>query len=482
LAVTTPEARKRMVERNVLPIIRVAGKDQRWTVAERMEHYGVPAVGVAAMRGGEIDWAEGYGVLEKGGGAKADADTIFMAASCSKPVTGVLIMQLVERGILDLDVPINRYLKRWQLPENEFAAAAPVTLRNALNHTAGLSVNGWPVTPPGRPLPTVFDLLEGTRPHVPDPGPNEFVMPPVRVNKTPDGTRRYSGGGFLLAQMAAEDMTGKGFDVMADELIFGPLGMTRSTFQSHPLAERFRRNIASGHGPDGLPLPGGWHVSAEMGAGGLFTTAPDYARFHIGFRNAFLGRPGAILRQDLAQGMVMRRGDGEYGVGWRILGSGASLHVNHGGSNGGYQSETNSYLESGDGGMVFTNAVAGLFLFVEVLNGIADVYDWPGFLPPPKTVVPIPEDQLHKYVGEYRITTGVELPLLKIWAEDGVLKSEIPGMRAGVRTMQMDSDGRFFNQSGPFETAVVYGADGRACELIAYEGTEEILRAERLDA
>ncbi|HEY0104853.1 MAG TPA: serine hydrolase domain-containing protein [Rhizomicrobium sp.] len=477
-----PDARRKQVENGILPIMRIAGRDQRWPIAERMAHYDVPGVGVAAMRGGEIDWAQGYGLREKGRPEPVDADTVFMGASTSKPVTGFLVMHMVERGVVELDVEINRYLKRWQLPQNDFTRAAPVTLRNMLNHTAGLTVNGWPVTPRGRPLPTVFDLLEGRRPPVDNPGPNEFVMPPVRVNQKPGRTRRYSGGGFLLAQMAIEDLTGKAFDALADELIFQPLGMTRTTFRSNPLAGRLTGNIASGHGPDSVPLPGGWLVSPEMGAGGLFTTAADYARFHIGFRNAWLGKPGAVLRQDLAQEMATRRGDGEFGVGWRVLGEGATLRVNHGGSNGGYQSETNSYLVSGDGGMVFTNAVPGLFLFCEVLNGIADVYDWPGFMPPPKRVVPIPADQLYKYEGEYRIVSGVELPLMKIWSEDGELKSLIPGMRAGTRTLFLDDTGRFFNQSGPYETQIHYGADGRAAELVAYEGSEEILRAVRAPA
>ncbi len=475
----TLPARIAAVENGVLPIMRIAGRDERWPLAERMVHYDVPGVSVAVMRGGELDWAKGFGQREKGNPEPVDTDTVFMGASTSKPVTGFLVMQMVERGVVDLDVDINRYLKRWQLPQNAFTRDAPVTLRNMLNHTAGLTVNGWPVAPRGRPLPTVFDLLEGRRPPVDNPGPNEFIMPPVRVNQRPGTTRRYSGGGFLLAQMALEDMTGKSFDVLSDELIFQPLGMTRSTFQSNPLPDRLTRNVASGHGPDSAPLPGGWHVSPEMGAGGLFTTAADYARFHIGFRNAWLGRLGAILRQDLAQEMATRRGDGEYGVGWRVLGEGASLRVNHGGSNGGYQSETNSYLASGEGGMVFTNAVPGLFLFCEVLNGIADIYDWPDFMPPPKRVVRVPADQFFKYEGDYKIVSGIELPLMRIWGEGGELKSLIPGLRAGTRTLHMDDTGRFFNQSGPCETKVHYGPDGRAAELIAYEGSEEILRAVR---
>ncbi|MGA9794410.1 MAG: serine hydrolase domain-containing protein [Rhizomicrobium sp.] len=472
---------KAAVENNILPIVRIAGRDERWPLQARMEHYGVPAVSIAVMKDGVLDWAAGYGLREVGSLSLTDENTVFMGASTSKPVSAFLVMQLVERGVLALDADINSYLKRWQLPDNPLTAGAPVTLRNMLNHTAGLTVNGWPVCPKGRPLPTVFDLLEGTRPPVDDPGPNEFVMPAVRVNKRPNGSRRYSGGGFLLAQLAAEDMTGKTFDVLADEMIFGPLGMTRTTFQSNPLAAKFASNVASGHGPDGVALPGGYHVSPEMAAGGIFTTAADYARFHIGFRDAWLGKPHSVLSQDSARLMASRPGDGEFGLGWRVLGAGHSCRVNHGGSNGGYQSETNSYLETGDGAMVFTNAVAGQFLFSEILNGIAETYDWPDFLVPEKRVVPVPKNMLSKFEGQYRITSGIELPVMNIWSEDGQLKSEVPGLRAGVRTLFMDDTGRFFSQSGPYETSIVYGEDGRALELIVYEGTEEIMRAARIN-
>jgi len=471
--------KRRIFENGILPTVRIAGRDERWPILDRMAHHGVPGVGVAVIEGGEVAWAGGYGVLDKRRNDRVDGDTIFMGASSSKPVTALLVMQMVERGLLSLDVPVNTYLKRWQIPENEFTRQAPVTLRNMLNHTAGLTINGWPVTPPGRPLPTVFDLLEGTRPFVPDPGPNEFVLPPVRVNKLPGVSRRYSGGGFLLSQMAIEDVTGRPFDVLADELIFQPLGMTRTTFQSNPLADRFTKNIATGHGPDGEPLPGRWYVSAEMGAGGIFTSAADYARFHLGFRDAWLGKKGAILRQDLARAMATRGATGEFGIGWRALGEGANLRINHGGSNGGYQSENESFLESGQGAMVFTNAVAGLFLFYEVLNGAADAYGWPDYLLPPKRIVPVAKEDLYRYEGEYGIVSGIEHPVLKIWSEDGVLKSQVPGLRMGVTTMYLDDNGKLFNQVYPFDATVTYGADGRVEDYVVYEGQEEVLRAIR---
>jgi CubicO group peptidase (beta-lactamase class C family) len=466
----TEKDRARIVSEGLLPIIRVAGKDTRYTLAERQAHYRVPGVGVAIIERGELAWAGGFGRRERDRPAPVDADTVFMGASISKPVTAMLVLQHVQRRVLDLDVDVNRYLKRWQLPENEFTRRYRVTLRACLSHTAGLTVNGWGVRPQGQPVADLIDVLEGR---------SVSGMPPVVVDKTPGGGERYSGGGYALAQMALEDQTGRSFDSLAQELIFGPLGMTRSSFE-HPLATRLRDNVAGGHTAAGEPIPGGWMVSADGGAGGLVTTAPDYARFMIGCRNAFLGRPGAILERGLAQQMMTRQGASTFGLGWRVLGDGATRRFNHGGSNDGYQCETNCYLESGDGGVVMTNAVGGIFLFAEVHNALADAYAWPGFMPAPKRIVPLSEADQQRLVGDYRITSGIELPLLRIFVENGELKSEIPGLRAGVQTTYMDENGVMFSYSGPYETRICYGRDGRAQEITAYEGgATPVIRAVR---
>jgi CubicO group peptidase (beta-lactamase class C family) len=465
------DSRIRAVESGLLPVVRIAGRDTHWTIAERLAHYRCPGVSVAVVEGGELAWARGYGVRESGSAVAVDADTVFMGASISKPVTALLVLQHVERGVLDLDVDINRYLKRWQLPANEFTRGNPVTLRRILSHTAGLNVNGWPSVLRGRPVPTALNLLDGTL-HTELPLlSNERREPPVRVNKAPGGSERYSGGGFLLAEMAIEDMTGRSFAELAAALIFEPLGMRRTSFEQ-PLPARLQDNVASGHNDSGKPLPGGWMQSPAPGAGGIYTTAPDYARFHVGCR--------AVLRRDLAEQMMTRQGATTFGLGWRVLGDGAARHFNHGGSNDGYQCETNCYLESGNGGVVLTNAVAGLFLFPEVMNALADVYAWPGFMPPAKRIVALSPEEQARYVGEYRIESGIELPLLRVWIEDGVLKSEIPGLRAGVQEVLIDEHGVMCTHSGPYETRVTFGPDGRAQQLIAYEaGVNEILRATR---
>jgi CubicO group peptidase (beta-lactamase class C family) len=467
----TSAARKQAVARGLLPIVRVADDPTRWTMAERQSAYGCPGVSVAVMLDGRVDWLDGFGHLTKAEPAPCGPDTIFMVASCSKPVTAMIVLQHVERGLLDLDTDINTYLRRWKVPANDFTAQHPVTLRGILSHTAGLNVNGFGIVPQGAPVASALDLLEGRPPS---------NQPAVRVDKAHDGTDRYSGGGYLAAQVALEDVTGRAFADLADELLFTPLGMSRTSFHQ-PLPAHLRHDVASGHGDSGEPWPGGWGISPDVSAGGLFSTARDYAAFLLATRAAYHGENGAVLGRSLAELMCTQHEQGGFGLGFRVIGSGADVRVNHGGSNDGYQSETNLFLASGDGGVVFTNSTSGLFLFREVFNAIATVYDWQHFMPATKRLQRLTEVDLQRYVGSYRIVSGIELPLLRVWAEGGRLWNEIPGLRFGVQEVFCDVDGVLFSQTGPFETRVVFGADGRAEELVATENGAPLLRAVRTD-
>jgi hypothetical protein len=303
----------------------------------------------------------------------------------------------------------------------------------------------------------------------------------VFVDKAYDGSDRYSGAGYLLTQMALEDVLGRPFADLADEMIFTPLGMTRTTFRQTP-SSAMLVDIASGHPGDGTTVwAGGWMLSAEAGAGGLFSTARDYATFLLGCRAAYRGDAGAILGQSLAREAMTRHDQSAFGLGFRVLGEGTSKRVNHGGSNDGYQSETDLFLESGDGGVVFTNAISGIFLYREILNGIAETYEWPDFLLAPKHLKTLTDTELQQYVGTYRIVSGMEMPLLRVWTEGGRLYNAIDGIRFGEQEAFCDSNGILFNQTGPFETTPEFGDDGRVARLTVREGDVVILRAERAD-
>ncbi len=457
------------VRTGLTPPMRIAGEDIHWRMDERLAHYDCPAVSVAVIEDGEIAWAEAFGVLEKGETARADADTLFSGASISKPVTAALALLFVERGVFDLDANINDHLTGWRLPENEHTARAPVTLRWLLSHMAGTTVHGFGGVPPGSDLPTVLDILEGRPP---------ALNAPVRVDKRPGLSTRYSGGGTMIVQLILEEASGRPFADLARELIFEPLAMSRTTFVN-PLPAELRANAAVGH-ENGEVIPGKWVCVPPLAAGGIWTTAADYARFMIACRKAWLGLPGAFLSQATAAQMMTSQAGGLFGLGWEMMGEGPLRRFSHGGSNMGYQCEAMCMLQEGNGAVVLTNAESGLIFYWEVFAAVARAHGWGGFMPGPKTIKPIPPDQIDRFVGVYDIVSGVEMPEMRVWAENGALVTHIEGMRGGPNRPLMDAEGRLFNRTRPSETDVIYGPDGRVAELVVRMfGDAELMRMRR---
>jgi len=446
----------------------VAGEETRWTMEERLAHYACPAVSVAVIEHGELAWSQAFGALETGGEARANPQTLFSGASISKPITAAMALYYVDRGRLDLDANVNSYLSSWRLPESALTEGSPVTLRRLLSHTAGTTVHGFGGMPPGSLLPSVIDTLEGRPP---------ALNGPVRVDRRPGEVERYSGGGTMIVQLVLEELAGKAFTELARELVFDPLGMDRTTF-ANPLPERLQSNAAVGH-EDGAPIPGKWVCVPQLGAGGVWTTAEDYARFMIAGRNAWLGLPTPLFGKGLAEQMMTSQG-GVFGLGWEVMGKDGGRRFSHGGSNAGYQCEAVALLEAGHGAVVLTNAESGLILYWEVFAAIARAHRWTGFMPPPRTMRPIPPEEMERYTGVYDIVSGVEMPELKAWSENGQLYTHIAGMRGGPNHTLMDQNGRLFNRRRPSETEVVYGPDGRAHELILrLFGEAEVMRMRR---
>lgn len=453
----------------LLPIVLIAGEQTRGRINERLAQYGCPGVGVAVLEDGELAWSGGFGRLESGSERPVQADTVFAGASISKPLTATLVMQQVERGLLDLDVDVNRYLTAWRVPDNEFTRASPVTLRHLLSHRAGTTVHGFGGFPPGVPKPSVLDTLYGRAPS---------LTPPVTVDKTPGGSIRYSGGGYTVVQLLLEELTGRPFAQLAREMIFEPLGMTSGTFDD-PLPAAITARAAAGHDDGGNMLGDKWPVCPQAAAGGVYVSAPDFARFMAACRNAYIGRKTPLMSLATARAMIDARGDGDFAMGWRVLGHGASMRIAHGGSNEGYQCETTCYLDSGKGAAVLTNAVSGAMFYWEVLNTIAEVCHWPGFLRAPKVIQSPDAAARQRLVGRYTVVSGVDAPFLDVTEVNGQLFSYIEGMRAPPLPVLMDAEGRLFNRYSPYESTVVFGDDGQALEIAAFDGDTEILRARR---
>src|SRR5262245_14452409 len=108
------------LESHLLPRFQLEGRTPlTYSLTDRMKHYRVPAISIAIIRAGKIDRVEAWGVVEAGG-RKVNADTLFQAASISKPVSAMAAVHMSQNGSFGLDDDVNAKLKSWQVPKSEF--------------------------------------------------------------------------------------------------------------------------------------------------------------------------------------------------------------------------------------------------------------------------------------------------------------------------------------------------------------------------
>lgn len=316
-----------------------------------MARHGVPGVAVVGLEDWRIAWERYAGVREAGGDAPVDADTVFEAASMTKPLAACAALRLAEQGALDLDRPLASYLPEPYLEDEPRHEA--ITARMVLNHTGGFP--NW--RPKGEAL---------------------------RVLHEPGSAFRYSGEGFLFLQRVIEEVTGEDYESHVQRTLLRPLGMRQS---SHVWQERFAGTAAAGHG-DGGRVKAGRRLYAEPNAAyTLYCTPRDYAAFVLGLmhpeRGGPLGLGAASLEAMFAPSspptggdLIERRGSrgsGEvrYGLGWSIEPTASGDRIRHSGSNGtGFRSHVEFDPQKGHGLLVMTNGVRGDRLWRDLVGRV----------------------------------------------------------------------------------------------------------------
>jgi CubicO group peptidase (beta-lactamase class C family) len=348
----------------------------------------VPGAAIALVRDGQVAWAGSYGQADPGRRVPIAQGTVFQVGSISKPVTAWGVLRLVDKGRLDLDAPVETYLTRWHLPASDYDADR-VTIRRLLNHSAGLSLHGYPGLPPTDRLPSLEESLAG------DNGGAGAVY----IARQPGSRFSYSGGGYTVLQLVIEEVTGESFATYMQREVLDPLGMTRSSFQWR---SDLRAATAIGHNPDGQPYPN--YLFTEKAAAGLYTTAADLARFAAAAMTGPQGQPpgrGVLSTASLAAMLTPVALPDEvfgpdatraphritWGLGYEIDGlPDGTLMAWHDGSNSGWDARFVTLPERREGIVILTNAnPASAFL-----QSASDTWaNWlgipfPGAPPPPR--------------------------------------------------------------------------------------------------
>ena len=332
-----------------------------FALPELMVRLHVPGLSIAVIRDFKIHWVKAYGIADVESHRPVETNTLFQAASISKPLTAMAAMRLVDEHRLSLDDDINTILKSWRVP------ARSVTPRSLMSHTSGADDGfGFPGYDPSAPRPTLVQILDGKPPS--NVGPVLFARPPFQAYK-------YSGGGVIIMQLALMDLTGRPFAEFMRSTVLDPLGMQDSSYQQ-PLPAALAARAARAHDGDGKSMGVAWHVYPEQAAAGLWTTPGDLARFIIEVQRAVRGPKGAVLTQAAASAMVCPVGVGPFAVGLSIDKRGEGWYFSHGGSNWGCRGDVLGHVRKGYGVAILTNGDNGSALINEIEARVASAYNW----------------------------------------------------------------------------------------------------------
>ncbi|RYB90431.1 serine hydrolase [Nocardioides oleivorans] len=383
------------------------------TMAER---YGTPGAQLGILRTGDSPEADElvtatHGVLNVRTQAPVSSEALFQIGSISKVWTATLVMQLVDEGLLDLDVPVVKVLPGLELADPE--ATATVTTRHLLTHTSG--IDGDVFTDTGRG----DDCLEKYVGILGDAGQNHPV----------GATWSYCNSGFSVLGRIVEELTGLTWDQALRERIYEPLGLEHTA----TLAEDVLMHAAAvGHDDhDAVPTPAAaWQLPRSIGPAGLICAdAADvlaFARMHLAGGLAADGT--RVLSEESAAAMASHQADlpdtlvlgDSWGLGWIRFGWDERRLIGHDGTTLGQNAYLRILPEQGLAVVLLTNGghAHDLYqrLYEEVFAEVAGVALPEPFAPPAEPV----DVDIAPFVGTYERTSvrmeveaGPDGPLLR---------------------------------------------------------------------
>ena len=350
--------------RRIVPPVPVSDERLAAYLAWLQEHvpallreYHVPGVSIAIIQAGQVRWAQGFGVSDARGQQPVTPDTVFEACSMSKAILALSALQLIQQGRLDLDAPLTTYLGHDYLRDQP--AQNLITARMALTHRTGLP--NWRVG---------YDEMGG----------------PVSLLFPPGSEDYYSGEGIVFLQRAMEAIAGVALERQAQQGLFAPLGLTRTSYFWTPAIEQ---DLASGHNEDGSFKDRTRYRKAN-GAYSLYTTPTEYARLMLTLmRPQVLGEraftPASI---DLLLQRAQRVADGDpvsrpglarsvatyRALGWSMEVTAAGDIVQHSGANSsGFRSFGQFNRDRGSGLVIFANGANGSRVREAIVAQIGDL-------------------------------------------------------------------------------------------------------------
>jgi CubicO group peptidase (beta-lactamase class C family) len=374
-----------------------------------------PGAVVGVIKGGKLTFVKGYGAADLTYAMPFTAETPTNIGSSTKQFTGFALALLASRGKLSLDDDVRKHI-----PEvKDFGKK--ITLRHLLSHTTGYREFINTLIIEGR------QVLEGDY-IAPDEVIKVINRQPTLQNE-PGAEFNYNNSAFSLATIVVERVTGRPFSEWMRDEVFLPLGMTKTWVRANP------GQIIPGRSVGYIPGEGGFREVRDLhgsaGAGGIYTTPADVAKWMRNFKTGGLGGPEVI--KELTTSFVLNSGaPANYGKGLFLDTNRGLKRWQHGGNDVAHSSTFVYYPDLDAGYVVFSNyqGVPG-----GIANVVADAFFGQHMTAPQRPTatatsgVEVPAATLRRYAGKYEMTTLGGL-LLTVELQGGQLRIQLPGQPA----------------------------------------------------
>jgi CubicO group peptidase (beta-lactamase class C family) len=331
-------------------------------ISQLMKEALVPGLAIAVIRDAKVVWRQQFGVKDSASRAPVDDRTVFEAASVSKTVFAYAAMQLCEKGVIGLDTSLATYM-----PDRFLAGDVRldrITARHVLSHTSGFQ--NW-----------------------------RSGAEPLRIHFEPGERHLYSGEGYFYLQSVMTHLTGRrdptvcakyeaDLEVCATDIaryltanVLTPFGMASSGYDwDESLEARSARPHDGAGKPFDKGLPTATGAARYAAAGGLHTTAGDYARFLLEIldprpSDAFRLTKGSL--QDMVRPHVKVDAATSWALGWQVRHTPQGDIIQHQGGQGGFQAFTAASVARRSGYVMLTNSANGSKVFYdEKFSGVMD--------------------------------------------------------------------------------------------------------------
>jgi CubicO group peptidase (beta-lactamase class C family) len=246
-----------------------------------MSRLNVPGISIAIVTDNQLRWQQGYGLADLENFVPAKANTVYRLASVSKPITAVAVMQLVEKGKIDLDAPVQKYVPSF--PQKSY----PITIRELLTHTSGIRHYKGDEENSTRYYENLTEALD--------------IFKNDALEHEPGLKFTYTTYGYTLLGVVVETVSGMKFTDYLRENIFHPAGMThtRADVVHDIIPNRARGYVKTDKGE--LSNAGLTDTSYKIPGGGLVSTAEDMAKFSIAVQNGTLLKKGMFEQMSASQ-------------------------------------------------------------------------------------------------------------------------------------------------------------------------------------